>query len=121
MVQEVRRQFKAKPGILKGRTSRTTPPAAISTGGREGHDRAFPLAIVSPVLVGVLFGPFTVIARWLHGHRLRAGGHDGQLRRRLGQRQKFIERGALGTRARPHKAAVVGDTVGDPFKDLRPR
>jgi K(+)-stimulated pyrophosphate-energized sodium pump len=78
------------------------------------------LAIVSPVLVGVLFGPFTVIA--LLASSMASGFVLAVMMANSGgawdNAKKFIERGALGGKgSAPHKAAVVGDTVGDPFKD----
>ena len=92
MVQEVRRQFKAKPGILKGKDKPDYATCvAISTRGAQK-------AMIVPSLLSIV-GPRAGgravralhrhrPAGQLHGHRLRAGGHDGQLRRRLGQRQE---------------------------------
>jgi K(+)-stimulated pyrophosphate-energized sodium pump len=122
MVQEVRRQFKAKPGILKG----TDQPdyatcVAISTqGAQKAMIVPSLLAITAPVLVGVLFGPFTVIA--LLGSSMATGFVLAVMMANSGgawdNAKKFIERGAHGGKgSAPHKAAVVGDTVGDPFKD----
>ena len=122
MVKEVRRQFKEKPGILAG----TDKPdyatcVQIST---KGAQRAMIvpalLAILVPILVGVLLGPFTVIA--LLAGSLATGFVLAVMMANSGgawdNAKKFIEKGNLGgKRSEPHKAAVVGDTVGDPFKD----
>jgi K(+)-stimulated pyrophosphate-energized sodium pump len=122
MVQEVRRQFKAKPGILKGKDKPDYATCvAISTrGAQKAMIVPSLLAIVSPVLVGVLFGPFTVIA--LLASSMATGFVLAVMMANSGgawdNAKKFIERGALGGKgSAPHKAAVVGDTVGDPFKD----
>ena len=122
MVQEVRRQFKEKPGILKGKDKPDYATCvAIST---KGAQRAMIvpslLAIVAPVGVGILFGPFTVIA--LLASSMATGFVLAVMMANSGgawdNAKKFIERGAHGGKGSPaHKAAVVGDTVGDPFKD----
>jgi K(+)-stimulated pyrophosphate-energized sodium pump len=122
MVKEVRRQFKAKPGIMQG----TDQPdyaacVAISTKGAQ-REMILPslLAIVAPILIGILFGPFTVIA--LIAGSLATGFVLAIMMANSGgawdNAKKYIEKGAHGGKGSdPHKAAVVGDTVGDPFKD----
>jgi K(+)-stimulated pyrophosphate-energized sodium pump len=122
MVKEVRRQFKAKPGIMKG----TDEPdyaacVAISTKGAQ-REMILPslLAIIAPILIGILFGPFTVIA--LIAGSLATGFALAIMMANSGgawdNAKKYIEKGAHGGKgSNPHKAAVVGDTVGDPFKD----
>jgi K(+)-stimulated pyrophosphate-energized sodium pump len=122
MVKEVRRQFKAKPGIMKG----TDQPdyaacVAISTRGAQ-REMILPslLAIIAPILIGILFGPFTVIA--LIAGSLATGFVLAIMMANSGgawdNAKKYIEKGAHGGKGSdPHKAAVVGDTVGDPFKD----
>jgi K(+)-stimulated pyrophosphate-energized sodium pump len=122
MVQEVRRQFKAKPGILKGKDKPDYATCvAISTrGAQKAMIVPSLLAIAAPVLVGVLFGPFTVIA--LLASSMATGFVLAVMMANSGgiwdNAKKFIERGAHGGKgSAPHKAAVVGDTVGDPFKD----
>jgi K(+)-stimulated pyrophosphate-energized sodium pump len=122
MVKEVRRQFKAKPGIMKG----TDEPdyaacVAISTKGAQ-REMILPslLAIIAPILVGILFGPFTVIA--LIAGSLATGFVLAIMMANSGgawdNAKKYIEKGAHGGKGSDaHKAAVVGDTVGDPFKD----
>jgi K(+)-stimulated pyrophosphate-energized sodium pump len=122
MVKEVRRQFKAKPGIMKG----TDEPdyaacVAISTKGAQ-REMILPslLAIIAPILIGILFGPFTVIS--LIAGSLATGFVLAIMMANSGgawdNAKKYIEKGAHGGKGSdPHKAAVVGDTVGDPFKD----
>jgi K(+)-stimulated pyrophosphate-energized sodium pump len=122
MVQEVRRQFKAKPGILEG----TDKPdyaqcVAISTAGAQ-REMILPasLAIIIPVLVGILFGVAGVLGLLVGG--LTAGFVMAVMMANSGgawdNAKKHIEKGAYGgKRSDPHKATVVGDTVGDPFKD----
>jgi K(+)-stimulated pyrophosphate-energized sodium pump len=122
MVKEVRRQFKANPGIMKG----TDEPdyaacVAISTKGAQ-REMILPslLAIIAPILIGILFGPFTVIA--LIAGSLATGFVLAIMMANSGgawdNAKKYIEKGAHGGKGSDaHKAAVVGDTVGDPFKD----
>jgi len=122
MVDEVRRQFKEKKGILKG----TEKPdyarcVMISTKGAQ-REMVIPslIAIFSPVIVGIVFGPITVLA--LLAGATCTGFILAVMMANSGgawdNAKKYIEGGALGGKNSPaHKAAVVGDTVGDPFKD----
>ena len=122
MVKEVRRQFQEDEGILRGTS---TPDyarcVAISTKGAQ-REMILPsiIAVVAPVIVGIIFGPFTVMA--LLGGSLVTGFVLAVMMANSGgawdNAKKFIENGAYGGKgSNPHKAAVVGDTVGDPFKD----
>jgi K(+)-stimulated pyrophosphate-energized sodium pump len=122
MVEEVRRQFKAHKGILDG-TEKPDYKAcvAISTKGAQ-KEMIIPslMSIIVPVLVGVIFGPFTVIA--LLAGSLASGFVLAIMMANSGgawdNAKKYIEKGNLGGKGSlAHKAAVVGDTVGDPFKD----
>jgi K(+)-stimulated pyrophosphate-energized sodium pump len=122
MVQEVRRQFKEKPGILQG-TDKPDYATCVSI-STQGAQRAMVLpsllAIIAPVGVGIVFGPFTVIA--LLASSMATGFVLAVMMANSGgawdNAKKFIERGAHGGKGSlPHKAAVIGDTVGDPFKD----
>jgi K(+)-stimulated pyrophosphate-energized sodium pump len=122
MVQEVRRQFKADPGIMAG-TSKPDYAACvqISTKGAQ-KEMIFPslLAIFAPILMGVLVGPIGVMAT-LAG-ALASGFVLAVMMANSGgawdNAKKFVERGNHGgKKSDAHKAAVVGDTVGDPFKD----
>jgi K(+)-stimulated pyrophosphate-energized sodium pump len=122
MVKEVRRQFNEKKGILEG----TEEPdyaacVAISTKGAQ-REMIAPslLAIIAPILVGIIFGPFSVLA--LLAGSLASGFVLAVMMANSGgawdNAKKYIEKGAHGGKgSEPHKAAVVGDTVGDPFKD----
>lgn len=122
MVKEVRRQFAEKKGILAG----TELPdyaacVSISTRGAQ-REMLLPslLAIIAPILVGVFFGPFTVIA--LLAGSLTSGFVLAVMMANSGgawdNAKKHIEKGAHGGKgSEAHKAAVTGDTVGDPFKD----
>jgi K(+)-stimulated pyrophosphate-energized sodium pump len=122
MVQEVRRQFKEKPGILAGtdRPDYATCVQISTRGAQKAMIMPALLAIFVPVLVGIILGPFTVIA--LLAGALASGFVLAIMMANSGgawdNAKKFIERGNLGgKKSDPHKAAVVGDTVGDPFKD----
>ncbi len=122
MVAEVRRQFKETKGIMEG----TTKPdyascVKISTLGAQKEMIAPSiLAIVSPVIVGIILGPAAVLA--LLAGSLVSGFVLAVMMANAGgawdNAKKHIEAGALGGKGSfSHKAAVVGDTVGDPFKD----
>jgi K(+)-stimulated pyrophosphate-energized sodium pump len=122
MVEEVRRQFRELPGILLG----TDKPdyarcVAISTKGAQ-REMITPslMAVITPILVGILFGPASVIA--LLAGALTSGFVLAIMMANSGgawdNAKKYIEGGAHGGKGSDaHKAAVVGDTVGDPFKD----
>ena len=122
MIEEVRRQFREKPGIMKG----TEKPdykscVAISTTAAL-HEMMLPgiMAVVVPVIVGVVLG-VEALGGLLSGALVtgvlmaifmsNAGGAWDNAK-------KYIETGHHGGKgSEAHKAAVVGDTVGDPFKD----
>ena len=122
MVEEVRRQFAADPGILEG-TSRPDYARCvdISTASAQREMVAPSLvAIVVPVLTGVLFGVAGVLGLLAGG--LAAGFLLAIMMANAGgawdNAKKYIEDGNHGGKgSAAHKAAVVGDTVGDPFKD----
>ena len=122
MVKEVRRQFATHKGIMEG-TEKPDYAAcvAISTKGAQ-REMILPslLAIIAPIVTGILFGPFTVIA--LLASSMVTGFVLAVMMANSGgawdNAKKYIEKGAHGGKgSMPHKAAVVGDTVGDPFKD----
>ncbi len=122
MVQEVRRQFHEIPGILEGREKPDYARCvAISTASAQAEMIAPALtAIVIPVLVGVLFGIAGVLG--LLAGTLAAGFSLAITMSNAGgawdNAKKYIEIGEYGGKgSRAHKAAVVGDTVGDPLKD----
>lgn len=122
MVNEVRRQFKEIDGILEGKNEADYASCVkIATNGAL-VEMVAPglLAVLFPLAVGALFG-FEALGGMLSGALLsgvllaifmaNAGGAWDNAK-------KYIEGGALGGKnSEPHKAAVVGDTVGDPFKD----
>jgi len=122
MVEEVRRQFREIKGILEG----TAEPdyarcVEISTKGAQ-KEMLFPslLAIFIPIGTGLIFGVSGVVGLLLGGvstgfilaiFMANSGGAWDNAK-------KYIEEGHLGGKGSDaHKAAVVGDTVGDPFKD----
>ncbi len=122
MVVEVRRQFREIKGILTGEA---TPDYArcveISTRGAQ-REMIFPslLAIIVPVAVGLIFGVAGVMGLLIGG--LSSGFVLAVFMANSGgawdNAKKFIEEGNLGGKGSEcHKATVVGDTVGDPFKD----
>ncbi len=122
MVDEVRRQFRTIKGILTGEA---TPDYArcvqISTVGAQ-REMVFPsvLAIIVPIMVGLIFGVPGVIGLLTGG--LSAGFVLAVFMANSGgawdNAKKYIEEGHFGGKgSEVHKATVVGDTVGDPFKD----
>ena len=122
MVEEVRRQFREIKGILEGKA---TPDyarcVAISTKGAQ-REMLLPsiLAIVAPVVTGFIFGVAGVMGLLVGG--LGAGFVLAIFMANSGgawdNAKKYIEEGNHGGKGSDcHKATVVGDTVGDPFKD----
>jgi len=122
MVEEVRRQFREIPGILEGKA---TPEYAkcveISTRGAQ-REMILPslLAIIVPVVIGIIFGVAGVVGLLVGG--LTTGFTLAVMLNNAGgawdNAKKFIEKGNYGGKgSEAHKAGVVGDTVGDPFKD----
>jgi K(+)-stimulated pyrophosphate-energized sodium pump len=122
MVDEVRRQFREIPGIMEGTaTPEYAKCVAISTKGAQ-REMMIPslLAIAVPVLIGVLFGVAGVIGLLVGG--LTTGFTLASMLNNSGgawdNAKKYIEKGNHGGKgSEAHKAGVVGDTVGDPFKD----
>ncbi|MDA3853669.1 MAG: sodium-translocating pyrophosphatase, partial [Bacteroidales bacterium] len=122
MVDEVRRQFREIKGILEGTA---TPEYAkcveISTIGAQ-KEMLLPsiLAIAVPVIVGLVLGVAGVVGLLVGG--LTTGFTLACMLNNSGgawdNAKKYVERGNLGGKgSETHKASVVGDTVGDPFKD----
>ena len=122
MIEEVRRQFREKPGIMKGEDKPDyTSCVSISTSAAL-HEMLLPglMAVIVPLLVGIVLGVESLgglLAGALVTGVLMAifmsnagGAWDNA--------KKYIEEGNHGGKgSEAHKAAVVGDTVGDPFKD----
>ena len=122
MVEEVRRQFREIAGILEGKA---TPDygrcVEISTRSAQ-REMIFPslLAIVIPIVVGVLLGVAGVLGLLVGG--LAAGFTLAVFMANAGgawdNAKKMVEEGNFGGKGSDcHKATIVGDTVGDPFKD----
>ena len=122
MVVEVRRQFREIAGILEGKQRPDyTSCVRISTKAAQ-HEMIFPsiLAIVVPMFVGMLLGPAGVIGLLAGG--LGAGFVLAIFLANSGgawdNAKKYVEEGHFGGKnSSSHHATVVGDTVGDPFKD----
>ena len=122
MIEEVRRQFREKPEIMKG-TAKPDYKSCVSISTTAAlHEMMLPgiMAVVVPVIVGVILG-VEALGGLLSGALVtgvlmaifmsNAGGAWDNAK-------KYIETGHHGGKgSEAHKAAVVGDTVGDPFKD----
>ncbi|MGL4873062.1 MAG: sodium-translocating pyrophosphatase [Clostridium sp.] len=122
MVEEVRRQFREKPGILEG-TEEPDYKTCVEISTKAAlKEMILPgvLAVLSPVVIGILLGA-EALAGLIAGAVVtgvmmaimmsNAGGAWDNAK-------KYIEGGAYGGKgSNAHKAGVVGDTVGDPFKD----
>jgi len=127
VIEEVRRQFKADPGILKGTSKPDYGKAVdiVTIGALKAMVAPGLLAVGMPIAVGLFFKVFHVGAEAVAAF-LMVGTIGGILLATLlnngggawDNAKKFIETGEYGGKgSAPHKAAVVGDTVGDPFKD----
>ena len=122
MVEEVRRQFKEIAGILEGTgTPDYKRCVEISTRAAQ-HEMIFPslLAIAIPIVVGVLLGVAGVLGLLVGG--LSCGFTLAVFMANAGgawdNAKKMVEEGNFGGKGSfAHKATIVGDTVGDPFKD----
>ena len=122
MVEEVRRQFREIKGILTGESEPDYECCvAISTQGAQ-REMVFPslLAIVAPIATGLIFGVSGVVGLLIGG--LSAGFVLAIFMANAGgawdNAKKYVEEGNFGGKhSEVHKATVVGDTVGDPFKD----
>lgn len=122
MVEEVRRQFREIKGILTGEAEPDYARCVqISTRGAQ-REMVFPslLAIIAPILTGLVIGVPGVIGLLVGG--LSAGFVLAIFMANSGgawdNAKKYVEEGNFGGKASDvHKATVVGDTVGDPFKD----
>ncbi|MHC4663439.1 MAG: sodium-translocating pyrophosphatase [Planctomycetota bacterium] len=133
MIEEVRRQFRENPGIMKGEVEPDSDRCVTISTTAALREMVLPgvIAVAAPILIGILLGKAalggllagTLVAGVLMAiFMANAGGVWDNAK-------KFIESGAFKTKdadgkevnytkgSEPHKAAVVGDTVGDPFKD----
>jgi K(+)-stimulated pyrophosphate-energized sodium pump len=122
MVEEVRRQFREIPGLMEG-TAKPDSARCVDISTKAAlREMILPgmVAVAAPVVVGYFLGVealggllagATVTGVLMALFMANAGGAWDNAK-------KYIEKGALGGKGSdPHKAAVVGDTVGDPFKD----
>ena len=122
MIEEVRRQFREKPGIMKGEEKPDYKSCVAISTTAALHEMLLPglMAVIVPVVVGVVLG-VDALGGLLSGSLVtgvlmaifmsNAGGAWENAK-------KYIETGHHGGKgSEAHKAAVVGDTVGDPFKD----
>ena len=122
MIEEVRRQFREKPGIMKGEEKPDYKSCVAISTTAALHEMLLPglMAVIIPVVVGVVLG-VDALGGLLSGSLVtgvlmaifmsNAGGAWDNAK-------KYIETGHHGGKgSEAHKAAVVGDTVGDPFKD----
>ena len=122
MIEEVRRQFKEKPGIMENKEKPDYAKCVDISTKAALKEMVLPaiIAVVSPILAGVLFG-----AKGLGG--LLVGGLASSIMLAVfmanaggawDNAKKYVEEGNYGGKgSETHKAAVTGDTVGDPFKD----
>ena len=147
MIEEVRRQFREKPGIMKGEEKPDYKSCVAISTTAALHEMLVPgvMAVLSPLAVGLLLGPsalggllpglMAVIVPVVVGVLLGVDALGGLLSGSLvtgvlmaifmsnaggawDNAKKYIEEGNHGGKgSEAHKAAVVGDTVGDPFKD----
>jgi len=122
MVDEVRRQFREIKGILEGKAEPDYARCVEISTKHAQHEMLMPslLAIIAPVLMGVIFGVAGVMGLLVGG--LTTGFVMAVFMANSGgawdNAKKYIEEGNLGGKGSDaHKAAVIGDMVGDPFKD----
>jgi K(+)-stimulated pyrophosphate-energized sodium pump len=122
IVNEVRRQFREIPGLMEGKARPDYARCVDMCASAAQKEMVAPslIAIIAPILVGVLLGPDgvggllvgTVVTGFLLAVMMANAGGSWD------NAKKYIESGQYGGKGSDaHKAGVVGDTVGDPFKD----
>lgn len=122
MIEEVRRQFREDKGIMEG-TSKPDYARCVDISTQAAlHEMIIPgvMAVVAPLAVGIILGAEALGG--MLGGALASGVMMAIMMSNAGgawdNAKKYIEEGYFGGKgSEPHKAAVVGDTVGDPFKD----
>ncbi len=122
MIEEVRRQFREDSGIMEGTSKPDYARCVDISTGAALKEMVVPglMAIVAPLAVGFILGAEALAG--MLGGALSAGVLLAIMMANAGgawdNAKKYIEEGNFGGKgSEPHKAAVVGDTVGDPFKD----
>ena len=122
MIEEVRRQFRETPGIMEGTAKPDYANCVDISTGAALKEMVIPglMAIVAPLVVGFILGAEALAG--MLGGALSAGVLLAIMMANAGgawdNAKKYIEEGNYGGKgSESHKAAVVGDTVGDPFKD----
>jgi len=125
MVEEVRRQFREIKGLMEGTAKPDTKKCVdiATTGALQQMVVPGLTAVLAPIIVGLVFGDngAEALGGFLAGATM-SGVMMALMMANAGgawdNAKKYIEAGAHGGKGSPaHKAAVVGDTVGDPFKD----
>ena len=122
MVDEVRRQFREIKGILTGQAEPDYGRCVMISTRAAQKEMVIPslLAIIAPIVVGIIFGVSGVLGLLIGG--LSAGFALAVFMANAGgawdNAKKYVEEGNFGGKgSEVHKATIVGDTVGDPFKD----
>ncbi len=122
LIEEIRRQFREKPGILEFKDKPDYGKAVGIVTAYAIRKLILPglIAILAPVIVGFTLGPYglagMLLAATISG--LLLGLFQGNVGNTWDNAKKYIEAGHYGGKgSEAHKAAVIGDTVGDPMKD----